>query len=400
MLARMTGAGDGIGGFRLFPGHDPRVLDHCLAEPRCAKIILARNPVDSYVSLEIARKTGQWRLGEAATARTATIRFDARDFDGFVRRLQAFHARVRRAIQTSGQTAFHIHYADLGDAAVLDGLARWLGCTKPPGRARRGLVQNPAPLEEKVENFAEMEAALGRADAFDLFHSPDLEPRRGPNVPGWLVSGVLRLLFMPLPGGPTGRIASWLESAGSAPPEAGWTQGSLRRWMRETPGHRSFTVVTHPLQRAHDVFRERILAPGPDAFLEIREVLKSRHGIDLPEEGQEAAFDTVRHRAAFLGFLRFVKANLNAQSSVRVPAAWASQAGLVRAISEVAAPDMILRAETLEADLARLMPGLGSPPAAGSASQALASVYDPEIEAAARAAYPRDYMTFGYGPWR
>jgi LPS sulfotransferase NodH len=397
LVARMVRETDGIPGFRLFPGHDPRVLDHCLSEPRCAKVVLARNPVESYVSLKIARKTGQWWLGDLKGARRATVRFEVEEFDRFVRRLQDHYGRIRRALQTSGQTAFHIHYDDLSDPAVLDGLARWLGATGPAAGGARSRVQNPEPLDRKVENFAEMEAALGRADAFDLFRLPDLEPRCGPNVPAWLASDALGLLYMPLAGGPTERVAGWLETAGGASPVSGWTRKSLRKWMRGAPGHRSFTVVTHPLRRAHDVFREKILATGPDTFVEIRAVLQNRYGLELPEDGQ-APPDPVRHRDAFLGFLRFLKGNLAGQTSVRVPAAWASQAVLVRALAEVAAPDMILRAETLEEDLARLRPGM--PPAPPAPPSGLDAIYDAEIEEAARAALARDYIAFGYGDWR
>jgi LPS sulfotransferase NodH len=394
-IARMIAATDGIAGFRLFPGHDRRVLSHCLADPRCAKVVLARNPVDSYVSLEIARATGQWWMGDDRTARQASVRFDAREFDGFLARLRDFYGEIRRALQTSGQTAFHIHYDDLADPAVLDGLARWLGATGPAEREPAARVQNPGSLESKVENFAEMEAALGRADAFDLFRLPDLEPRRGPNVPGWLASDRLRLIHMPLAGGPTDRIADWLEVAGGAPPRTGWTRKSLHTWMRERPGHRSFTVVTHPLERVFTVFRERILDPGPDAFHDIRAVLRDRYALDLPEEPDPGP---ARLRAAFLGFLAFLKANLAGQTSVRVPAAWASQAVLVRALSEVVPPDLILRAETASAELQTLWPEAPPlPPHAPPA--ALAAIHDPVLEEAARAAYPRDYMTFGYGAW-
>jgi hypothetical protein len=243
-----------------------------------------------------------------------------------------------------------------------------------------------------------MEAALGRADAFDLFRMPDLEPRRGPNVPSWLGSGALGLIFMPLAGGPTARVAAWLETAGGVPPAAGFTRRSLRQWMREVPGHRSYTVVTHPLRRAHDVFREKLLVSSPDAFVEIRAVLRDRYGLDLPGEGELP--DRDRHRTAFLGFLRFLKANLAGQTSVRVPAAWASQAVLVRALSDVLAPDAILRAETVERDLPLLRPGLPAGPAGDPAVPELEAIYDPEVEEAARAACARDYAAFGYGPWR
>jgi hypothetical protein len=326
------------------------------------------------------------------------VRFEADEFHSFLGRLRDFYGHIRRTLQTSGQTAFHVHYDDLSDPGVIEGLARWLGATGPAEGGRRARVQNPEPLETKVENFAEMEEALGRADAFDLFRLPDLEPRRGPNVPAWLGSDPLRLLHMPLAGGPTERIAAWLESVDGAPPLSGWTRKSLHKWMRDRPGHRSFTVVTHPLERAYAVFRERILVAGPESFADMRDVLRGRYGLDLPEDGAGDA-DPGRLRASFLGFLKFLRSNLAGQTSVRVPAAWASQAVLVRALGEVAAPDMILRAETLAGDLARLRPGL--PPVPPHVAPALLDViHDAEIEEAARAAYARDYMVFGYGAWR
>jgi LPS sulfotransferase NodH len=397
MLARMRAASDGTPGFRLFPGHDPRVFDHCLMDPQCAKVILARNPVESYVSLKIARKTGQWWLGDMRTARSAIVRFEPAEFDAYVRQLQDFYGRIRRSLQISGQTAFHVHYDDLSDPAIRDGLARWLGAT---GAARHNVharVQNPGPLETKVENFAEMEAALGRADAFDLYRHPDLEPRRGPNVPGWIASDDLGLLFLPLAGGPTDRVVQWFRAAaGGSPPQSGFSRKSLHQWMRDRPGHRKFTVVCHPLRRAHDVFLEKIVSEGPDSFTDIRAILCNRYGLDIPAAEEEV--EPARHRAAFLGFLRFLKGNLSGQTSVRVPAAWASQSALVAAMGEVAPPDLVLRAETLDAELARLRPAQVRIGPEGPTH--LARIYDRAIEDAARAAYSRDYMTFGYGDWQ
>src|SRR6056297_3573060 len=53
---------DALPGFRFFHDHDPRVLERVLPDPRIAKVILTRNPLDSYVSRRIASETGQWRL--------------------------------------------------------------------------------------------------------------------------------------------------------------------------------------------------------------------------------------------------------------------------------------------------------------------------------------------------
>ncbi len=405
VIERLKAESAGVPGFRLFPDHDRRVLDHCLADRGCAKVLLARNPVDSYVSLKIARQTGQWWLGDAADAKSARIVFDADEFDEHLKRLQAFYGRVRHALQASGQAAFHIHYDDLGDVAVLDGLATYLGGTPPAdGSKARARVQNPQPLSEKVRNFDQMVAALAQADAFDLYRIPDFEPRRGPNIPGWLASDPLRLLYMPIAGGPTDRVAAWLEAAGGVAPVTGVNQKQLRQWKRQTQGHRSFTVVSHPVQRAHDVFCEKVLDTGPHAFLEIRRALVDRYGLPLPEGVPDERYTLARHRAAFLGFLGFLNHNLAGQTSVRIPAAWSSQAGLVRSLAEFAAPDAILRAETLDRELPAIAQGLArSAPTVfslpGPGPYALGDIYDQEIEAAARAAYQRDYMTFGYGAW-
>lgn len=62
---------DKMGGFRYFHDHDPRILDVMLDDPRCAKIILTRNPVDSYVSWKIAQATGQWKLTNVKRRRIA-----------------------------------------------------------------------------------------------------------------------------------------------------------------------------------------------------------------------------------------------------------------------------------------------------------------------------------------
>jgi hypothetical protein len=324
------------------------------------------------------------------------VRFEAEEFESYLQRLQSFYGQIRRSLQTSGQTAFHVHYDDLSDPAVLEGLARWIGATGSSRRNVHARVQNPEPLEAKVENFPEMEAALGRADAFDLYRHPDLEPRRGPNVPAWMASDALGLLFMPLAGGPTERVVDWLTTAGGGPPKSGFTRKSLHLWMRGTPGHRRFTVVSHPLRRAHDVFVRKILDPGPEGFADIRSVLRDRYGLDLPDSLE--GFDPARHRAAFLGFLQFLKGNLSGQTSVRVPAAWASQTALVAALSEIAPPDLIVRAEAMDAGLLSLGPEL--PPVPPEAAAPLGTFYDREIENAARAAFARDYLTFGYGNWR
>ena len=55
LLREVKKNGAMVQGFRYFHNHDPRILSALFKDPSCAKIILTRNPIDSFVSLKIAR---------------------------------------------------------------------------------------------------------------------------------------------------------------------------------------------------------------------------------------------------------------------------------------------------------------------------------------------------------
>ncbi|MGB3146648.1 MAG: nodulation protein NodH, partial [Paracoccaceae bacterium] len=92
----------GLNGFRFFPGHDERVLPMLLQDRGCAKIILRRNPLDSYVSLKIARQTGQWRMGDGRTRKEAKATFQAEEFASYRAELEAYYQALQRLLQYSG----------------------------------------------------------------------------------------------------------------------------------------------------------------------------------------------------------------------------------------------------------------------------------------------------------
>ena len=96
-------AAPGLNGFRFFNDHDPRVLDIALTDPRCAKIVLTRNPADSFVSWKIATRTGQWKLTNVTHAKTDKIRFDPAEFETHLASLQAFQVRILNTLQQTGQ---------------------------------------------------------------------------------------------------------------------------------------------------------------------------------------------------------------------------------------------------------------------------------------------------------
>lgn len=413
LLDRIKGH-DGLAGFRCFHDHDARARQACLADPRCAKVILTRNPAESYVSLKIARATGQWKLTNVTHGRTQDVAFDADEFTAHLQRLQDFQRHLLATLQRSGQTAFYVDYEDLQDVAVMNGLAEWLGIPDRITRLSQKLKkQNAAAIEDKVRNADQMARTLARLDRFNLARTPNFEPRRGPQIPRYVAAAKAPLLFMPLASGPEAEVHAWmagLDKVAATELLRDFTQKSLRDWMRQAPGHRSFAVLRHPVARAHTAFCTRILPGGPGTFPEIRKTLQRVHRVPLPEPGatpeEDTAYSFADHRAAFLGFLKFLKNNLQAQTAVRVDAAWASQLTLLQGMTGFAPPDYLLREQNLRIDLALLASQIGytkmpeAPTVGGVLHDRLSAIYDAEVEAQARAAYADDYMAFGFGDWR
>ncbi len=400
LLAKLREATTGLSGFRFFHDHDPRILAAVLADSTCAKIVLTRNPLESYVSLRIARETGQWKLGDGKALKSAKVRFEAKGFDAYLEQTQKFAGQVMRSLQHSGQTAFHLDYTDLQDLGVLNGLLRFLGVSgqldAPDATLKK---QNPAPLAEKVINPAEMERAIARIDPFGITHFHSFEPPRSAGIPSFLAVDQAGLLFMPMRGGSDDVIAEWLRSLG--PVSGDFNQKALRQWKRSHLGHRSFTVLRHPVARAFAAFRDCVLSAE---MPELRGGLARNYKVELPEAGKAFA-DQPAMRTAFLGFLRFLKLNLGGQTSVRVDARWASQSAVLQGFAQFQSPDHVLHEDRLAAGLAFLAqdrgaecPSINIP--ALPALPALAAVYDADIESAVRDAYARDYMAFGFGNWR
>jgi len=407
-IEAMCAASTGLPGFRLFYDHDPRVIDHVLNDQRAAKIVLTRRPIDSYVSLKMARKTGQWWLSDMSGARATKVPFVAEEYADFLNVVSEYQGRIARTLQTTGQTAFHVTYGDLSDDEVLSGLGRYLGAdgVADPSKVR-AKVQNPTPVQTRLTNPDAAEDALRSLAAPDLGYMPSHEPGRGPGLRFFRACKHTPLLYMPIRGAGLDPIPEWLERMDAeGHVETGMTQKDLRRWKRRHPGHRSFAVLRHPLGRAHDAFCRYILPTDQDNFADIRAALIERYDVPLPQAWPDPNFELRQHRDAFLAFLVFLSGNLGGQTSLRVDNAWASQAALLTAIGTFLVPDRLVREESMERDLRELVDSAGvtfqSSPGAfvAPAPFRLEDVRTDEIEAACEAAYRRDYVMYGFGSWR
>jgi hypothetical protein len=399
MLRKLRSETEGLSGFRYFHDHDPRVFDLVMNDPACAKILLNRNPLESYVSWKIARATNQWELTHAKRLREAKARFDEAEFTDHLAQTQGFQRRVLNALQVSGQAAFFLDYEDIGSVDVLNGLAAFLGVAGRLTAVDDTLKkQNPGPLEDKLENPEALAPALARADLFDLARSPVFEPRRSAAIPTAVAAKGAPLLFFPIRSGPETRVSEWLSRHGGL--IEGFERKALRQWKQDNPGHRSFTVLRHPLLRAYLAFQTQIVS---GRLADLRRNLIRDYRASLPDPGQAFA-DAVAERAAFLVFLHYARLAVSGQSGPRVDPHLASQTAVVQGFASFHPPDMILREDRLPEALAWLEAEVGAaptaPPPADPVPEGLEAICDPEVEEACIAAYARDYTGFGFGRWR
>jgi hypothetical protein len=216
------------------------------------------------------------------------------------------------------------------------------------------------------------------------------------------------LLFLPIKAGPDDQVRRWLKALDHAPKaelREGFTPRAYQDWVARNPLRRTFTVLRHPIERAHTALCTHLLMPGPQRYGRIRGLLRDYYGFDFPGSEIEADYDLVRHRTLFLDFLGFVRRNLRGMTSIRLDAAWATQDSVLKSFSEVQPPDLILREEELADGLAGLAAALGQVPPDLPAPKPndwphqLTDIYDAEIEQAARLAYARDYSLFGFTDW-
>jgi LPS sulfotransferase NodH len=402
LLRAMKAATPGLSGFRYFHDHDPRVFDLVINDPAIAKIILTRNQLESYVSWKIAMQSDQWWLANTKHLTKTSAVFDLEEFRARLEALEAHQRRVVHRLQSTGQTAYYIDYADILDLDVLNGLAAFLGVE---GRLEaldyRFKKQNPEAIEDKVANPQEMKAGLQTIDWFDVSHTPNYEPRRTAMVPQYVASRAAPVLFMPIKAAPEARLRKWLKCFGEI--DTGLDRNLLRKWKETHPGQLSFTVLRHPLERAHVAWCDYL---ARDPMPELRPYLKRVHKLELPPRAQAGyGADQDGHRAGFLVFLDFVKHLLNGRTELRTLPTFGTQQAFINGFAGLQSPDHILREDRLEVGLKFLCDevGLEMPALPKSEKEtpfALTDLYGPDLEDAARAAYWRDYQGFGFGDWQ
>ena len=332
-LERMISARpDRITGFRIFADHNRSVMRRLLADPRCTRILLIRDPLDSWVSLQIARKTGQWMLRDPSRRRTAKIRFDAADYEEFAAQREMDLDWLKARLAKHGMRAIRVDYRALTDRNCLQEIvcAIGSGCMVPAEPPI--LRQNPVELADKVENHAEMCAYLGVEPA-RCRRPPPPEERRAICPEGFPVG------YIPIPGlgfAPAIALMHRIEvcrfTRARLPTPELLARAAAGTLYPPTPhGISAFTVVCHPLVRAHAAFMFECFGPGWRASA-LRRDLANLHG-PMPSRRALAhgtePYPAARHRAHFTAFLDCVADALRGAGPHPLIDAWVPQAAYV-----------------------------------------------------------------------
>ena len=337
-----------IAGLRIFVGHNQEVTDYILRDPRCFRIVLTRDPVDSYISLKIARKTDQWMLRNPRRRTTTRIRFDEKDFIAYRNRLQAYYAAIDAGLAKYETDAFRIDYTDLGNRALLQELANRMGSTgqvpaKPPI-----LRQNPGNWAQKVENHVEMCEVLNLPTSRQDEPTQPLTPVMRPDGFGVGYAPIYGNAFEPMVA-LLHRIEVRDFSRARIPAPELFDMASRQvLFVADDPGDAPvITMVSDPFRRLHAVFLKEVFGPGAQ-FSVVRRALQDRVGPVPPPRriaNGKAEYSAERHQQHFAGFLNIVEEALSSDSEIEPAPDWQAQSDLLQPFCDRIQIEKIFRHE-------------------------------------------------------
>lgn len=407
LLNNILASTDQIIGFRIFGDHDPRMIDYTARDPRCAKIILTRDPIDSFISLKIATKTGQWMLSKEENRRLAKAHFDAQEYQDYHDRLKAHYAHVRHIIRAEGGAAFEISYPELTNPDIMSGAARFAGATGDrPDSTAPILRQNPPDRKDKVENYGDLQAYLGLNDQAATAPAQVSAPKFIA-LDEMVVARRHNLIYAPIPGAGAAEVKRILSETEGAASGGGIANGlkSLHVTRRKRRGGLVFTFVRHPATRLVDVFLRKVLKPQGRVFDDLAHLLTISYKAPPLTSMRN---DAKAQKAGFSAFLTFIQDNLAGRTAMPVDPSWAPQTDLLRAYCDETPVDFIGRVESITTDAtyvlgragvenpdqycAKLASRMGQFADAGALERLLTSAAENHIYSV----YAKDYDSLGY----
>lgn len=167
-------------GFKMNRDESVAAANALLRDPGVLKILLKRrNRVRTYVSEEIARRTGVWETyDERAEAEIPALRVEAGDLIRHSDLNAAYYAALESSLQATRQTWFETDYEALADRGEMARILAFLGVEASSALPAASYKRGPADLGAVVANFDELAGTLeGTALLDDLYRAdaPELQ---------------------------------------------------------------------------------------------------------------------------------------------------------------------------------------------------------------------------------
>jgi len=152
-----------IVGLRLFLDHSPQMTARLLYDRNVAKVVLSRNLLEAYISLETARDTGVWLTTEAAKAPPKPVKVDINKLVTFALRQSLYYNDVQTVLHQTDQSYLQVDYNEIKNLAKLNQIARFVGSQHEFKNVSEPIQkQNPGSLEERIADFPKLLDELKR----------------------------------------------------------------------------------------------------------------------------------------------------------------------------------------------------------------------------------------------
>jgi hypothetical protein len=148
-------------GFRLFRNHNRNIENRVLNNKDIKKIILYRDLIDTYISLEQAKTSGKWIRRDNQSSPLIKVDFSITKFQEYVLVNQDFYQSVLISMKEFSSDYIQVEYNDLLDNLKIEEIARFIGAQSPMTSGETILKkQNRFPREQVINNYDEVKEYL------------------------------------------------------------------------------------------------------------------------------------------------------------------------------------------------------------------------------------------------
>ena len=141
-------------GFKMFPEHNARLLDHVTKANYFHKIVLVRHPISRFISRLRAEATGRWvhrKDDSRGLQPEASVNFDVGRFENFLRQHSGFSDTNAVAAATNPNSYTIVDYEEVVSLRALERICPTLGIDE----VNKSLI-SPSLQKQTTESFSKL----------------------------------------------------------------------------------------------------------------------------------------------------------------------------------------------------------------------------------------------------